>query len=63
MDDIEIELGKALSTGEVATKLSVSLKVIYGLIQRKELKARKIGGHYRIYQRWIKEYIVGKKNN
>lgn len=59
--DKELNLGVPLAPCEVAQKLRVSIKVVYGLIKREELKAKKIGGHYRIYTKWIKEYLVEKR--
>ena len=48
---------KVLTTQEVAELLKVNIRTILNLIQRNELKAKKVGRGYKIMESEVKRYL------
>ena len=51
-----------LAVCEIAGKLNVSEQVIYREIKNRKLKAKKVGGQWRILQQWLNDYLNINKN-
>ncbi len=54
---------KYYSTNEVALQLDVTVKTLYNLINRGEIKCTKIGRHFKFSEDDIKEYIKTRTRN
>ena len=51
---------RALRVREVAERLQVELRTVYGLIRGGKLKARKIGRMYRVPLEALDNYLMGR---
>lgn len=52
---------RALRVEEVAERLQVEVRTVYGLIRRGELKARKIGRMYRVPLEALDNYLMDRE--
>jgi excisionase family DNA binding protein len=52
---------KALTVAEVAQRLQVEIRTVYGLLKRRELRAVKIGRVWRVPLGALDRYLTGRK--
>jgi len=52
---------KALTVAEVAERLQVEIRTVYGLLKRRELRAVKIGRVWRVPLEALDRYLMGRR--